>query len=293
MQFLGFYLIYPFIWLISILPMRLLYFISDFFFFLIYYVFGYRKKVVYHNLKLAFPEKSKEERHQIRKKFYSHFIDIFIEMIKSFTISEKELSKRYRFKNIELINDLEKKGKSMIIVGSHYANWEWIFILNSYVKCKGVASYRRINNKYFDKKIRSSRGRFRTKLVETKRVIALMSENDKNNVQTVYGFLNDQSPQLRKAKYWSDFFGIRVPMQTGSEFLAKKHGLPIVMLKTKKIKRGYFESEFVLLAENPRDYKDYELTDLYNKELEKQIREQPAHYFWSHKRFKHRGKEEV
>lgn len=265
--------------------------ISDVVAFFVYYVFGYRKKVIYTNLKLAFPEKSEEERHRIRKKFYCHFIDIFMEMIKSFTISEKELMRRYQFTNIELVNSIEKEGKSMILVGSHYANWEWIFILNSYVTCKGVASYRRINNKYFDKKIRSSRGRFRTKLVETKDVITLIAENAKNNIQTLYGFLNDQSPQLKKTKYWSDFFGIRVPMQTGSEFLSKKHDLPIFMIKTKKVKRGYFESEFVLLAKNPRDFKDYELTDKYTKELEGLIREKPEHYFWSHRRFKHRGKE--
>ncbi|MCF6351314.1 MAG: lipid A biosynthesis acyltransferase [Flavobacteriaceae bacterium] len=290
MQFLIFILIYPFIWLISLLPLKILYLISDFFFVLIYFVFGYRKKVIYINLKLAFPEKSTNELKVIRKKFYMHFVDIFIEMIKSFTISEKQLKKRYIFTNIELLQELEKEGKSIMLMGSHYANWEWVFILNKYVNSQGVAAFSKINNVYFDKKIRLSRARLGTTLVITSKLIELLVQNKNNNIQTIYGLLNDQSPQAHRAKYWSEFMGIKVPMQTGAEFLAKKHDFIVIMVKTKKVKRGYFESEIKLLTKTPKEYKDYEITDLFTKELEKQIKEKPEHYFWSHKRFKHRNK---
>ncbi len=291
MHFIVFILVYPFIWLISILPMRVLYIISDFFYVVVYHIVGYRKKDIYLNLKLSFPNKSDKELKLICKKFYSHFVDIFVEIIKSFTISEKELKKRYTFKNIELIKTLEKEGKSVMVMGSHYANWEWVFILNKHVtKFQGIAVYKKIANKFFDRKIRSSRGRFGTKLVSTKKTIDLIADNKKNKVLALYGFLNDQSPKATKAKYWSDFMGIKVPMQTGSEFLAKQHNLTVLMVKTKKIKRGYYSTEIILLADNPTDYKDYEITDLFTRELEKQIREKPEHYFWSHKRFKHREK---
>jgi len=292
MQFLAFILVYPFIWLLSILPMRVLYLISDFFYVIIYHVFGYRKNVIYNNLKLAFPEKSDKELKLIRKKFYSHFVDIFVEMIKSFTISEKQLRKRYTFKNIEVIHKLEDQGKSIMIMGSHYANWEWIFILNRSLSrdSQGYAVYNKLENKYFEDKIKKSRGRFGTNLVITVEIIEKIKENRKHNIQSIYGLLSDQSPMMIKARYFSEFMGIKVPIQTGAEFLAKENDLPVVMLITKKIKRGYFETEFKLLAENPKDFKDYQITDLFTRELEKQIRAKPEHYFWSHKRFKHRDK---
>ncbi len=290
MQFIIYILVYPIIWLISILPFSILYLISDFFYVLIYYVFGYRKKVVLDNLILAFPEKKIDELKKIRKKFYHHFIDIFVEMIKSFTISEKRLKRRYTFKNIELIQNLEKKGKSIILMGSHYANWEWIFIMNTYVNCKGVAAYNKIGNKYFDKTIRKSRGRFGTALVKTGKLIELLYSNKKNNITAIYGLLSDQSPMVKKTKYWNTFLGVTVPIHTGAEFLAKKNDFAVVMLKTTKLKRGYFNSEFKLLAENPKDYKDYDITDMFLREVENQIYTAPEYYFWTHKRFKHKDK---
>ncbi len=290
MQFIIYILVYPIIWLISILPFSILYLISDFFYVLVYYVFGYRKKVVLYNLTLAFPEKKLDELKKIRKKFYHHFIDIFVEMIKSFTISEKNLKRRYTFKNIELIQHLEKKGKSIILMGSHYANWEWVFIMNTYVNCKGVAAYSKIENKYFDKTIRKSRGRFGTALVKTGKLIELLDFNKKNNITAIYGLLSDQSPMVKKTKYWNTFLGVTVPIHTGAEFLAKKNDFAVVMLKTTKLKRGYYTSEFQLLAENPKDYKDYDITDIFLREVENQIYAAPEYYFWTHKRFKHKDK---
>ncbi len=290
MQFIVFILVYPFIWLLSLLPLPILYKISDFFAFLTYYIFGYRKKVVWNNLKTAFPEKSKEELTAIQKKFYRHFIDIFVEMLKSFTISEKQLKKRYSFKNIELIQDLTNNGNSLILMGSHYANWEWIFILNTYVNCLGVAAYSRIGNKYFDKAIRKSRGRFGTTLATTGNLIKLLEENKKKNITTIYGLLSDQSPMISKTRYWREFFGVKVPVHTGSEYLAKRNDFIVVMMKVSKIKRGYYQTEFELLAKYPKEYLDYEITDKFIDGVEKQIIEKPEFYMWSHRRFKHRDK---
>ena len=143
MNLLVYLLVYPLIWFISILPFRILYYISDFFYLLTYYVIGYRKKIVLSNLKLAFPEKKEQELLEIRKKFYKHFVDIFMEMIKTFTISKKELDKHYTYTNIELIKELKKDGKSVILISAHYANWEWIIGMNSYINYnfKFVVSY--------------------------------------------------------------------------------------------------------------------------------------------------------
>jgi len=288
MQFLIFILVYPFIWLFSILPFSVLYFISDGIYYILYYIIGYRKEIVRHNLKLAFPEKSNQELTIISKKFYRHFIDIFIEMIKSFTISEKEIVKRFKFTNIEILDNLVSKNRSLILLGSHYANWEWIFNLNLFLKqVNGYAVYKKLKNPFFNKTARESRERYNTTLITTKAITELIAHNTKNNIQSIYGFLSDQSPKSKKAHHWSTFLGRKVPVITGSEMLAKKHNLAVVSFTVKKIKRGFYEATFNLLAENPNDYKDYEITDSYLKELEQVIYKQPEFYFWTHKRFKH------
>ncbi len=292
MQFLSFILIYPFIWIFSILPFRVLYFISDGFYYLIYYIIGYRKKVVTSNLKLAFPQKTDHEIKVISKKFYRHFVDIFVEMIKAFTISDKEIMKRYKFTNIELLKELETEKRNVLFLGSHYANWEWIFCLNLYVKTDGYAVFKKLKNKYFDKKIRETRGRFNTILVPTKEIFKIIDRNYKNNTQSMYGFLGDQSPKRKKSHHSGLFLGVHVPIITGSEMLAKKYNLAVLSFRTKKIKRGYYEATFKVLAENPKDFKDYEITDSYLRELEKSIYEAPEYYFWTHKRFKHKDSEQ-
>ena len=251
---------------------------------------GYRKKSVIYNLKLAFPEKSQLEIKAISKKFYHHFVDVFIEMIKSFTISEKEILEHYKFTNVEILNDLEAKKKSVVLLGSHYANWEWIFSLNLLVSSNGYAVYKKLSNPFFDKKTRETRGKYRTTLVPTKDIYKVISSNSKNNIISIYGFLGDQSPKINKVHYWSKFLNVKVPIHTGAEMLAKKNNLSVVAFHTKKVKRGYYESTFKLLAENPNDFKNYEITDLYLKELENSIFSEPEYYFWTHKRFKHKDK---
>jgi len=289
-QFVSFILVYPIIWLLSILPFRVLYAISDGAYFIVYYLVGYRKKTVHFNLKTAFPDKSEAEIKKLSKKFYRHFTDIFIEMIKSFTISKKQITKRYTFKNIEVLRELENANRSAILLGAHYANWEWIFNLNLQVKFGGFAIYKKIKNKYFDKKVQETRGRYNTRLVPTKEIFEVMRHNKQQGVLSLYGFLGDQSPKPEKAYHWPHFLGVQVPAYTGVEMLAKKYDLPIVFFKTKKVKRGYYESHLKLLVEDPSEYPDYQITDLFLKEVEQQIKEAPAYYFWTHKRFKHKDK---
>jgi len=290
MNLLIYILIYPLIWLLSILPFRVLYFISDIFYVLIYYIIGYRKKVVLTNLKLAFPEKPIEELLEIRKKFYHHFIDIFIEMIKSFTVSKEEVYKHYKYPNIDFFTELYKDGKSVILVGPHYANWEWIMSLDSFVNYKGYAAYTKVNNPYFNKKVLESRAKFGTNLIQTSKIINEIKYNQKNNIQAMYGLLSDQSPQVHKTFYWSHFLGIKVPIHTGAEMLAKRYNMNMVYIETKKIKRGYYETTFRLISNDTKNKPDYELTDIFLQKVEKQIRSQPEYYFWTHKRFKHTDK---
>ena len=214
MQLLAFVLIYPLLWFISILPFRLLYAVSDLLFVVLYHIAGYRKKTVIENLKLVFPEKTEAERKRITKRFYHHLCDMILESIKSMSISLEDMKARYKFTNIELVKEFEKQNKSIVLMCAHYGSWEWIFIIQTYVKYRGYAIYKRLNNKYFDKLVRGIRARYNSYLVTTKETIPTLTENMKNGVLTMNGFVSDQTPKKEKAFHWNTFMGIEVPIHT-------------------------------------------------------------------------------
>ena len=290
MQLIAFLLIYPILWLISILPFRLLYACSDVLYFFVYKIFGYRTSTVKSNLNLVFPNKSDKEIKAISSKFYHHLCDMIVESIKSLTITEAQLNKRYRFTNIELIHDLENKKRSIILMCAHYGSWEWIFILQKHVKLKGYAIYKRLANKYFDRLVKKIRARHNTYLITTKETFNVLNDSKKEGELTINGFVSDQSPKANKAFHWNEFMGIKVPMHTGAEILAKKLDMAVVFFGVKRIKRGYYETTFKTISENPKDFKPYEITDTFFKLVENQIIENPQYYLWTHKRWKHRDK---
>lgn len=288
MQFLVFIITFPFLWIISILPFRIFYWFSDFIYLIVYYIIGYRKKTVKYNLALALPHLSDKERLVIEKKSYHHLCDMFLEMIKTMTISADEMNKRFVVTNIELVKEYENKGKSTVLLASHYASWEWLLSFNAKTNFKGVGVYKKIANKYFDKLIRDIRSKYNAELVETKKAIPLMAENQKNGILSMYGLASDQSPKLNRAFHWDKFMGVEVPVHTGAEMLAKKYDLNVLFVKVKKVKRGFYEATFVPITDNPRSIPDFEITNTFLREVEKQILEAPEYYFWTHKRWKHR-----
>lgn len=288
MQFLVFILTFPFLWVISILPFRIFYWFSDFIYVIVYYIIGYRKKTVKENLALALPHLSDKERLVIEKKSYHHLCDMFLEMIKTMTISADEMNKRFVVTNIELVKEFENKNKSTVLLASHYASWEWLLSFNAKTNFKGIGVYKKIANKYFDKLIRDIRSKYNAELVETKKAIPLMAENQKNGILSMYGLASDQSPKLNRAFHWDKFMGVEVPVHTGAEMLAKKYDLTVLFVKVKKVKRGFYEATFVPITDNPRSIPDFEITNTFLREVEKQILEAPEYYFWTHKRWKHR-----
>jgi len=272
--------------------MFVLYLLSDFFYVLIYYVFGYRKEVILKNISYAFPEKSVEEKQQIAKKFYKHFTDIMVESIKSFSISEKEILKRYQYKNPELVNKYAKEGRSIALVSAHLANWEWSISTPLVLDIDLFGAYNKLRNETFEKTLKENREKFGVKGATTANFIKLIKHNFENNVQGAYILLSDQSPHIEKTFHWGTFFGVKVPVHTGAEMLAKKNDLVVINYRAKKIKRGYYETNFELITENPKEYKDYEITDKFLRITERNITEQPEFYLWSHNRFKHKDRYE-
>lgn len=287
MQLLAYIIVYPFLWLISLLPFRILYIISDVVFLFVYYVFGYRRKVVTNNIKMALPNKTDKEVANIRKKFYRHLCDMLVEAIKSITVSEKEIIKRYVFTNLEDLHELENEKRSVVLMMGHYGSWEWIFILQKHVNYIGYAVYKQLSNKYFDKLVKRIRARYNSYLITTKETFPTLIKAKRNKELTFNGFVFDQSPKLDKAVYWQNFMGIKVPVHVGAEILAKRLDMTTLFLKVKKVKRGYYEATFTDIIRNPKAYKDFDITDISLKRVEEQIHEAPEFYLWTHKRWKH------
>lgn len=288
MQLLVFIIAYPLLWAISKLPFPIFYFFSDCIYILVYRVIGYRKKVVQYNLKTAFPEKSNEELKQIEKKFYHHMCDLFLEMIKSLSISEKEMTKRFTYTNIELLKEYDNQNKSVMLILGHYASYEWIMSTAYHLKNPGYGVYMPIANKYFDKLVQRIRTRHKAFLLNKFHAAKEMVKHRRDGVAATYGFVSDQSPQKQKAKYWRKFFGVEVPVFVGAEQLAKGLNMPVVFVDIHKLKRGYYECTFKLITDTPKAFDDYRITDIFTKMLEEQIKKEPAYYLWTHKRFKHR-----
>lgn len=289
MQLLVYILAYPILWFISKLPFRFFYLFSDFVFFLAYTVFGYRKKVVWTNLKLIFPEKDDTELKKIQRQFYGHLCDMFMEMIKPMNMSKAEMIKRYHIVNIDVLKEIEKE-KTVLLPCAHYANWEWNTSLGLYSNAKGYAVYQKVGNKYFDALIKKIRAKWNTEMITQQETVKTVLMNEKKGITSGYGMVSDQSPQPHRTKYWAEFMGIKVPIHTGVETLARKFDLAVVFLKVTKVKRGYYNAEFIPITTSGKQTKEHEITDAFLKLTEQQIREAPQYYLWTHRRWKHRNR---
>jgi Kdo2-lipid IVA lauroyltransferase/acyltransferase len=279
-----YYIIYPILYLFSLLPFFILYSISDFFAFVLYRLVKYRKDVVLNNLSIAFPEKTNEERLKIAKKFYQYFTDTFIESLKFISISKKQLLKRTTG-DIDLINKLVDKGYNINLMAGHQFNWEYANLYYSiFLKIPFVGIYIPISNKALDKIFYNIRCRYGTILVGATSFKNKMHEVFKN--QYLMGLAADQNPGIPQTAYWLNFFGKPTPFVTGPEKGAKKNNAAIVYIGFKKIKRGYYHFSPTLLCEHGANTSEGELTNLYRDTLEKTIKEDPANYLWSHRRFK-------
>lgn len=289
MQRLIYLLSYPFLWCIAAMPFRLFYFFSDLIFVLVFYLVRYRRKVVQANLNLALPLKNKAEINKIEREFYRHMCDVFLEAIKTMKIGEEELTDRYKVINPEILTEVEQERSIMVLI-PHYGNWEWSIVVNPMLKTPGYAVYQEIGNPYFDAWIKRIRAKWNTILIRQKEMVRTILRNQDDGVKAVYGVVSDQSPQRHRTKYWRKFMGVNVPVFDSPELLARKFGLAVVFAKISKLKRGYYQLEFVPITNDGSLTKAHEITDRFFKLTEESILQAPSYYLWTHRRWKHSDK---
>jgi len=280
-------LFYMPLWLFTLLPLRILYLLSDFLYILIFYVIRYRKKVVYNNLRNSFPEKSEKEIIIIAKSFYRHLCDLFIESVKVINLSKEQLDKRVNYINDEMLKDLYEREKDIALVSGHYGNWEWMVNLQLKLMHRLLIIYRPLKNKFINELVYNIRIKFGITMIPMKEIFReSIKYKQKKELITIY-FLADQRPP-RRNKFWTTFLNQETPFFTGSETMAKKFNMAVVYLNLQKVERGYYNVEFKKLYEDTKDIPDFEITKKVVKTIEDSIIKKPEYWLWSHNRWKHK-----
>jgi KDO2-lipid IV(A) lauroyltransferase len=283
LEFISFRILVTAFWL---MPFWKLYLLSDILYILLFHVFKYRRKVVFANVKNSFPEKSEAEILKIVKDYYLHLADITLESVKSMSMSEKTLKKRYVIKNTEIAEEYFKAGKSMLCLTSHYGNWEYgILATNNSMPHQAIALYLPLSNKYSEHYGLKRRKRFGMQMVAVQETKSIFEKYQEKPVAIIMAA--DQSPSNLERAIWVDFLNRETPCLHGPEAYAHKTGLPVIYLKISKLKRGYYSLEMEKLVDNPSECKPGDITELYFRHLERDIIAKPQFWLWSHRRWKY------
>lgn len=288
-QTILYYLLYGSCYLLSLVPLRGLYVLSDCLYYLIYYVVRYRRRVVRKNLITSFPEKDIKEIRSIEKKFYSMLCDYFFESIKMASISEKEIMRRMTFEGLERVNELADQGRSGAFYLAHTFNWEWITSFPMHIRNQEVVSgqiYHKLANRAFDRLFLRLRGRFGAVSIRMPDTARVMMSYKREGKPTIIGFIADQAPKMHMIDHWVEFLHQDTAVITGTERIVKKLNCVAVFCSVANVKRGYYTCKVERIIEETKDIPDYELTDTYYKYLEESIRQNPSSWLWTHKRWK-------
>jgi KDO2-lipid IV(A) lauroyltransferase len=275
---------------ISFLPLKVLNVLFYLFYFTITYVVKYRKNIITENLTLSFPEKSPKEISKIHHLYLKHLADLGAEMVKMLSISRKNVKEKYSCKNPEVVNQFYQQGKSVILISSHYNNWEWMVLrLDDMFQHHGIGVGKANTNKVFEKWINERRMRFGTEVIFQDTIRDSFEQNSMLNKTCAYMMLCDQSPNVLNKSYVTTFLNQESCMIFGPEFFAKKYDLPIIYYEVVKVKRGFYEVNLEIITEKPSETKKGEIIEEYVKRLENTIKKMPQYWLWSHKRWKNRN----
>lgn len=279
---------------IAMLPLGALYMVSNFAYFILYRVVGYRRKVVSDNLKLAFPEKSDKERAAIEKEFYHHLCDVFIEALKLLHISDRQLNNHIEVVNAELVDDAYRRNHSVVLFLGHYGNWEWVSDIVRYFKTpiKTGQVYHPLSNKVMDQVMLRIRSHFKSENIPMARTVRHLLQIEKEGGHFIVGFIADQRPAEKILKHWTTFFGIETPYIIGAETIGQHVDAEYLYIDIEKERRGHYKLTFKPIEPPADDKEDFPYTREYLRMLEGTIRRSPAYWLWSHKRWSRRKETE-
>jgi Kdo2-lipid IVA lauroyltransferase/acyltransferase len=268
---------------LSWLPMSWLYVLSNVFFFFLYHVFSYRKKVVLTNLRNAFPDYNGTQIQSITRKFYRHLCDVFVESIKLHSISRKEVELRMKCVNPELLQ--QYADRSVVLVGGHYSNWEWYAVFaNLHTPQQAMALYTPIRNEFFNEQMKVARERHGIQMKNARNMASVYRSSLTSPVALI--FATDQSPHNAEAAWWTTFLNQDTGVFMGTEHFAAKGNHPVIYGELRKPKRGHYEVEYHLISENPTDEPFGAITEAHTRALEATILKRPELWLWSHRRWK-------
>ena len=276
----------------SKLPFFVLYGFSNFAYFIIYQIVGYRKNVVIENLQNSFPEKSELEIKHIAKDFYQHIADLFIEFLKGYSISKDEINDRVKMMNLDVIKNYTDKNQSVIIVTGHISNWEWLLHPLNLSGIPMDIVYQKLSNPFFNKLTLFIRSRFTiTPLIEKQDT--LRRTIDRKDITRALVLGSDQSPQNWKSAYWTTFLNQDSGFFTGTERIARKYDYPVFFSEMRRVRRGFYEIEFTEIAKSTefQNLPMGAITERFVRILDKSIHKYPSDYLWSHRRWKHKRNE--
>lgn len=277
------------IWfLLSLLPLRVLYIISDVFYFLLAKVVRYRHRVIEKNVRESFPSLSDIERREIIGNFYAWLCDYFVETLKLMTMSQREMMRRMKFKGTEQVNQILSEGQSVGVYLGHYGQWEWITSLPYWITAKGQCTqlYHPLENKLFDKLFCEVREKRNAKCIPMSESLRKMAQFRAEGIPIVVGYISDQVPFWNNIHHWLDFLHHDTPVITGTERIMKAAHQAVFYGDVRRIRRGYYTCEFQLITREPKAFPDFKLTDTYFHLLEESIHRDPSLYLWSHNRWK-------
>lgn len=278
-----------FIRLLSRLPFWLLYRLSDVLYLVLYRVVGYRKKVVYQNLKKSFPEQNEKYIKRTERAFYHHLCDVIVEVIKGTSISRVQLLSRVNYTNPEVLHRHYLEGRSVVVVMAHTGNWEWIPPLAALISPQfSQGLYKPLSNKAFDEFFSETRTRFGSGVIPMDRALKVMMEQHQQGILTSTAFIADQTPSNIKAGAWYTFLNQETVFFTGTEKIARKLGQAVIYLSMKKHGRGSYELTMTNICDDASLREEGFVTSTMVRLMEADIKAQPENWLWSHKRWKHR-----
>lgn len=288
---LLYYALYGSWYLLSLLPLGVLYVIADLLYWPTYHLMRYRRTIIRKNLTRSFPQKTHKEIINIEKQYYHFLCDCIVEDIKLLSIKPENLTRRMTFEGVEqMIEDMQRTGKNFCFVYlGHYGNWEWIASLPYWcptdVKCAQI--YHPLYNKTFDKLMLRLRGQFGGECIPMKETLRRIIHLKRAKQKTIIGFISDQAPKWNSIHHWTTFLKQDTPVFIGTEKIGKQVDALIYYADISRPRRGHYHCRFRLITDDASQVPDFGLTDTFSRLLEENIRRAPQYWLWSHNRWKH------